>query len=111
MRQLQKYRYRSLLSCFRKTHAIRLAVVHLHVRCLFVVIIPVVAASRKNPEKVIYTQVRGCQGVDACGRKSREKSLKKVAKKFGGKEKRRTFAIPFGNGGTSRAARHTGKPF
>ena len=39
-----------------------------------------------------------------------EKRLKKLAKKFAGKEKRRTFAIPFGNGGTSRAARHTEIP-
>ena len=42
--------------------------------------------------------------------KKLSKKVKKVAKKFAGKEKRRTFAIPFGNGGTTRAARQSKIP-
>ena len=80
-------------------------------RIIFFRRLPASRIPRKNVEKIVCAQCCVCQRIGICGRKKREKSLKKVAKKFGGSEKRRTFAIPFGNGGTSGAARHAGKPF
>ena len=42
---------------------------------------------------------------------SMKKMLKKLKKKFGGKEKRCTFAIPFGKRGSERPRRGQGERF
>ena len=64
---------------------------------------------RKNSAKFFHgrnCRVHRVLGSPECG--SGEKNEKKVRKKFGGKEKVRIFAVPFGNGGDGE--RRTGFP-